>query len=96
MGEDRPSTPAAGRPARLAALNAAAKPVVTPSMLDCDFARIRDELVALKNAGAVAVHLDVMDGHFVENLSYGPPVIAVCDVRLSPPASVHASGLSPR
>jgi ribulose-phosphate 3-epimerase len=70
-----PTTPT-GRASRLAALNQAPKPVVTPSLLNCDFARMAEELHALKAAGTVAVHLDVMDGHFVPNLSYGAPVIA--------------------
>lgn len=64
------------RPARLARLNSAAVPVVTPSLLNCDFGRMAEELAALRQAGAIAVHLDVMDGHFVPNLSYGAPVIA--------------------
>ena len=63
------------RSARLARLSAATTPVITPSLLNCDFGRMTDELAALKQAGAVAVHLDVMDGHFVPNLSYGAPVI---------------------
>ncbi len=71
------------RPERLEALDAVPRPFVSPSILDCDFARIGDELDSLKAAGVQAVHLDVMDGHFVPNLSYGPPVIAdwrpVCD-----------------
>jgi ribulose-phosphate 3-epimerase len=74
MSADTPSA-AAQRAARLLALNSAPRPVVTPSLLDCDFARMAEELDALKRAGAVAVHLDVMDGHFVPNLSYGAPVI---------------------
>jgi ribulose-phosphate 3-epimerase len=66
---------AAQRAARLLVLKSAPRPFVTPSLLNCDFARMADELEALKRAGAVAVHLDVMDGHFVPNLSYGAPVI---------------------
>lgn len=63
------------RSERLDALDQAPRPLVTPSILDCDFSRIGQELDALERAGAHAVHLDVMDGHFVPNLSYGPLVI---------------------
>jgi ribulose-phosphate 3-epimerase len=63
------------RAGRLAAFRAAAAPVVTPSLLGCDFARVADELATLERAGAHGVHLDVMDGHFVSNLTYGPPPI---------------------
>ena len=69
------TTPAA-RADRLAAWDAAPRPFVTPSLLNCDFAHVADELDRLKAAGAVGVHLDVMDGHFVPNLSYGAPVAA--------------------
>ncbi|GAC1471633.1 MAG: ribulose-phosphate 3-epimerase [Isosphaeraceae bacterium] len=76
MGEERPSSPRPDRAARLERWNAAARPRLTPSLLNCDFARVAEELAALKSAGVEAVHLDVMDGHFVPNLSYGAPVIA--------------------
>ncbi len=69
------TTPEA-RAARLGAWDAAPRPFVTPSLLNCDFARVGEELAALKAAGAAGVHLDVMDGHFVPNLSYGAPVAA--------------------
>jgi ribulose-phosphate 3-epimerase len=63
---------------RLGVLDKAAQPgpVVTPSLLNCNFSRVGSEIEALERAGVVAVHLDVMDGHFVPNLSYGAPVIA--------------------
>lgn len=73
MGDPLPPD---ARAARLARLDAAETPLVTPSLLNCDFGRMAQELGALKAAGAPAVHLDVMDGHFVPNLSYGAPVIA--------------------
>jgi ribulose-phosphate 3-epimerase len=64
------------RSERLQRWDVAARPVITPSLLNCDFARMAAELAALKQAGAAGVHLDVMDGHFVPNLSYGAPVVA--------------------
>ncbi len=48
-----------------------ALPAVLPSMLMCDFGRLEDEVRKLEDAGVQALHLDVMDGHFVPNLSYG-------------------------
>jgi ribulose-phosphate 3-epimerase len=74
MTEDRHSP--AARASRLNQFNGFSGPLFTPSLLNCDFARMTEELDAVKRAGAHAVHLDVMDGHFVPNLSYGAPVIA--------------------
>ncbi len=52
-----------------------AVPVIAPSMLKCDFGNLHRELELLHAADAAVLHLDVMDGHFVPNLSYGPMVI---------------------
>ncbi|MCX5645230.1 MAG: ribulose-phosphate 3-epimerase [Phycisphaerae bacterium] len=49
---------------------------IVPSILSADFARLADEIAVVASAGVKMIHLDVMDGHFVPNITIGPPVIA--------------------
>jgi ribulose-phosphate 3-epimerase len=53
-----------------------AAPAICPSLLQCAFGKLAAEIADAERCGANAVHWDVMDGHFVPNLTYGPPVIA--------------------
>jgi len=49
---------------------------IAPSILSADFANLAQEIAVIVSAGVKIVHLDVMDGHFVPNITIGPPVIA--------------------
>ncbi len=62
---------------------------IAPSLLAADFARLRDEVSAIEAAGADWLHLDVMDGHFVPNISFGPLVLAALRKHTRLPFDVH-------
>jgi len=72
----------------LAGLHAAA-PLVAPSLLACDFTDLGGEIHRLEDAGARILHLDVMDGHFVPNLSFGLPIVEAVRRASELPLDVH-------
>ena len=63
--------------------------LIAPSLLAADFGRLRDEAVAVERGGADWLHLDIMDGHFVPNLSFGPAVLAALRGAVRLPFDVH-------
>ncbi|MDX1924977.1 MAG: ribulose-phosphate 3-epimerase [Pirellulaceae bacterium] len=69
--------------------------VVLPSFLQCDFGNLQREVERLEEAGIKAFHLDVMDGHFVPNLSYGMPIVAAVRKLTKLPLDVHLMISSP-
>ncbi|HVX60799.1 MAG TPA: ribulose-phosphate 3-epimerase [Pirellulales bacterium] len=66
-----------------------ASPTVLPSLLMCDYAHLQAEVDRLEAAGVAALHLDVMDGHFVPNLSYGLPLVEAFRKMTRLPLDVH-------
>ena len=64
-------------------------PLICPSILASDFARLGEEVAAIEKAGADWVHVDVMDGHFVPNITIGPDVVKALRPHTSLPFDVH-------
>ena len=62
---------------------------IAPSILSADFARLGEEVAAIDRAGADYIHIDVMDGHFVPNLTIGPGVVAALRKHTNRPFDVH-------
>jgi len=64
-------------------------PIVLPALLLCDFGHLADEIARVEAAGAKALHLDVMDGHFVPNLTYGLTIVAAVRRYTELPIEAH-------
>jgi ribulose-phosphate 3-epimerase len=65
------------------------KIIVAPSLLAADFTRLGEEIAAIERAGADWLHLDIMDGHFVPNISFGPGVLKALRPHTRLPFDVH-------
>jgi ribulose-phosphate 3-epimerase len=63
--------------------------LVAPSILSADFARLAEEVAAVERGGADLLHIDVMDGHFVPNLTVGPPIVEAVKKVTKLPLDVH-------
>jgi ribulose-phosphate 3-epimerase len=66
-----------------------AEPLIAPSILSADFAKLGEEVRAIDGAGADWIHIDVMDGHFVPNLTIGPGVVKALRPHSRKPFDVH-------
>src|SRR6476659_3809548 len=66
-----------------------AAPLIAPSILSADFAKLGEEVRAIDEAGADWIHIDVMDGHFVPNLTIGPGVVKALRPHTTKPFDVH-------
>jgi len=65
------------------------KTLIAPSILSADFSRLEKEVKSVEKAGADLIHVDVMDGHFVPNITIGPAVVKSLSERTSLPLDVH-------
>lgn len=70
-------------------MNTRMNKLIAPSILSADFTKLGDEVKAVQNAGADWIHVDVMDGHFVPNLTIGVPVVKSLQSISPPPMDIH-------
>jgi ribulose-phosphate 3-epimerase len=63
--------------------------LIAPSILSADFTRLGEQIAAAESAGADWIHIDVMDGHFVPNLTLGPVIVSACRQATRLPLDVH-------
>lgn len=63
--------------------------IISPSLLSCDFAKMGEEVKRMEDAGAQWMHIDVMDGHFVPNITIGAPVVKSLKKEMNSVADVH-------
>src|SRR3954467_13265150 len=75
--------------------SAADRILVAPSILSADFARLGEEIAAVEKAGADWIHIDVMDGRFVPNLTIGPPIVKALRKTTKLPFDVHLMIVEP-